>query len=548
VASVQAAIAVVSSPPSVFSSLIGGIGIFLIGMTLLTEGVKAAAGGALRRSLTRLTGGAFRGFLSGAAATALVQSSSATTLATIGFVSAGLLTFSQAIGVIVGASVGTTSTGWLVSLIGVHVSIAAFAVPLVAIGALLRLLGRGRTAAAGFAIAGFGLLFVGIGAMQSGMQDVAGSIDLSRFSADSFSGWVVLLGAGLGMTVVMQSSSAAVATTLTALHAGAIQLPQAALLVIGQNVGTTVTSAIAIVGASTPARRTGAAHILFSVLTAAVALALVPLVVPLALRLQAETHATPAITIAAFHTGFNLLGAALLLPLASRFAALVIRLVPARGPQLTAYLDSSVAAVPAVAVEAARLTVSAVASVLREVIGEVLGSGHGRRAGGSGLDAADQALDETRRFLASVRSPAESAADHARHVAVLHAMDHLERLVALVRAPYSPRALRCTPAVADAVVTLQRGLKPTGDDDSAAADAAESAAENIVASRRLERPRILQQTAAGELDPDAAVECLDALRWVENLAYHWWRAAHHLRARPLPSQGRVGFSAPDPAT
>lgn len=515
-------------------SIAGGIAIFLIGMTLLADGVKAAAGGALRRTLTRLTGGAFRAFVSGAGITAVVQSSTVTTLATIGFVSAGVLTFSQAIGLIVGANVGTTSTGWLVSMLGLHVNVTAFAVPLVAAGALLRLLGHGRTASSGLAIAGFGLLFIGIGWMQSGLQLLQDSLDLSAYTVSGPAGGLVLFAIGIAMTVVMQSSSAAVATTLTALHVGAISLPQAAVLVIGQNVGTTATAAMAMIGASTPARRTGVAHILFNVITAAAALLLLPVVIPLALRAQSATHASGAVIIATFHTTFNLFGAALVLPFADRFARLITRLVPTRGPQLTSRLDPSAAVVGSIAVETARITVIEIASLLRSVMLDILGGAFGRRGPVDQLDTCDQALDETRRFLASVRSPVDSHADHARHVAVLHAVDHLERIVGLARAPWPRETLACTPVVAAAADMLTESLTRVTDETDAGtiASTAETAAGNIADSRRLERPRILQLTASGDLDPDTAIECLDALRWVENLAYHWWRAAHHLHTQP----------------
>lgn len=513
------------------SSIVGGIAIFLIGMTLLTDGVRAAAGDALRRTLTRLAGGAFRAFISGAAITALVQSSTVTTLATIGFVSAGLLTFSQAVGLIVGANVGTTSTGWLVSLLGLHVSVTSLAVPLVAVGALLRLLARGRAASTGLALAGFGLLFIGIGWLQTGMSEFSTAFDLSRLRTDSIAGGLILLGAGVAMTVVMQSSSAAVATTLTALHAGAIALPQAAILVIGQNVGTTATAAIAMIGASTPARRTGTAHILFNVVTATIALLLLPVIIPLTLRAQEAAHVSAPVAIAAFHTVFNLLGAVVVLPFANRFALLVTRLVPTREPHLTSRLDQTVSMVSSVAVESARLTTTEIAAELRLVVRDVLDSGEARGAADDRLTACDRALDETRRFLASVRSPVESAADHARHVAVLHALDHLERVVSLVRAPVPRNAMRCSEAVVDAASQLVSSLEaPAGTAAGDTIGPAESVAARIAANRRLERPRMLQRTASGEFDPDAAIDCLDAMRWVENLAYHWWRAMHHLYA------------------
>jgi phosphate:Na+ symporter len=336
------------------SALIGGVGLFLLGMILLTDGLKAAAGDALRRLLTNFTGGPLKALLSGAGITALVQSSSATTLATIGFVSAGLLTFPQAVGVVFGANLGTTTTGWIVSLLGLKLQLSMLALPMVGAGVLLKLATGGRRASLGLAVAGFGLLFVGIDVLQGGMRDLAGRLDPAGLPGDTLSGRLLLVAIGAAMTVVMQSSSAALATTLAALGAGTIDLHHGAALVIGQNLGTTVTAAIAALGASVPAKRTAVAHIGFNLITGAVALAVLPLLLA-AIGFVRDDPGGPA-TLAAFHTVINLLGVALLFPFIDRFAGAITRLVPERVALVTRNLDASVAAVPAVAVEATRRT------------------------------------------------------------------------------------------------------------------------------------------------------------------------------------------------
>lgn len=137
-------------------------------MTLLTDGLKTFAGDGLRQALVQFTGGPLKAFASGAQVTAMVQSSSATTVTIIGFVSASLLTFPQAVSVILGASLGTTRTGWIVSVLGLKISMGAYALPLIGIGAFMKLLARGRWQAFGLAVAGFGLIFVGIATLQSG--------------------------------------------------------------------------------------------------------------------------------------------------------------------------------------------------------------------------------------------------------------------------------------------------------------------------------------------------------------------------------------------
>jgi phosphate:Na+ symporter len=154
-------------------SVLGGVGLFLIGMTVMTEGLKALAGSALRTVLGKAAATPLRGSTWGAIITLLVQSSSATTMTTIGLVSAGLLTFQQGLGLVFGANVGTTGTGWLVALIGVRISLTVAALPMIFVGALIKLLASGRVSGAGAALAGFGLVLFGLTTLQQGMGGLA---------------------------------------------------------------------------------------------------------------------------------------------------------------------------------------------------------------------------------------------------------------------------------------------------------------------------------------------------------------------------------------
>src|SRR5690606_32754333 len=211
-------------------------------------------------------------------------------------------------------------------------------------------------------------------------------------------GRAALVGVGVGMTVVLQSSSAAVATTLAGLHAGTIGLEQAALLVIGQNLGTTFTAALASMGGSVPVRRTALAHILFNGGTAVVALAAFPILLGGALAVAGESD--PEIAVALFHTVFNLIGVGLFLPFTPRFAGFIERLVPERGPTLTRHLDPSVAQMPAVALEAARRSATGVLFLLFGRAARIL-LGEDRPGGAAGATLAAQggaALGEIRTF------------------------------------------------------------------------------------------------------------------------------------------------------
>ena len=514
-------------------SILGGIGLFLLGMALMTDALKALAGDALRLILSRFVSGPWSAMLSGATATLLMQSSTATTLTTIGFVSAGLITFPQSIGVIFGANIGTTSTGWMVSLLGLQFSIAIVAMPAVAVGAVLRLLGRDRVAAAGLAVAGFGLIFVGIDTLQVGMAGLAERFDLSGLTSETLGARALLVVIGFVMTVIMQSSSAAVATTLTALHAGAVSMPQAAALVIGQNIGTTATAVIAAFGASVAARRTALVHVLFNVITGMVVFGFLPMFVRLAeFASQMVEPASPAVGIAAFHTGFSVLGIALLVPVMSRLSVLVERLVPERGPDLSRRLDSSVANLTPVAIEAARLTLLEIMRTLAGALYDSLRDRPSPRTRGA-VVAAARALETTSAFLAQIRTGPESSSEHERHVAVLSAFDHLSRLRAAAGEAATIAAARDLAVVETPrrhLLELLALLRDWPDETNAEAALPRLAEvyRYLEMARRDMREVVLRDTADGRLDPYDASRWLDAMMWMEGVAYHLWHGSARL--------------------
>ncbi len=534
-----------SAPPTLLSilpALLGGIGLFLVGMILMSDGLKAAAGGSLQRILERSTSTPLTAFLSGVGLTALVQSSSATTITTIGFVSAGLLSFPAALGVIIGTNVGTTSTGWIVSLLGFKLNVGAIALPFIGVGALLRLLTSGRRANLGMALAGFGLIFIGIDFLQEGMSGVAHSIDFSALSDASLLGRLALVLVGAVLTVLLQSSSAAVALTLTALHGGAIALPQAAYLVIGQNLGTTVKAILASAGATIPARRTALAHILFNGVSGLLAFAatrqLLALVDWLTYLLG---KADPAVAIALFHTVFNLLGAAIFIPFIAPFARLVVRLIPESGPAFTRHLDRSLLEIPSVAVEAAARALSEIAAATLAEANKLLEGARLTRQGRTYLWAAQAGIRESRAFLAGVHSDRDQR--YTRRLALLHVSDHLNRLVEACLEYEEPvrgvevqaAAGRLAPEIAEATTWLgQPGWK--GDNlVRHLADASARQAEE----RRLHRAWLLAETAAGNVMPDAAQAQLESMRWVDRVGYHAWRALHHLAGAETVGDSQV---------
>lgn len=300
--------------------IIGGIGLFLLGMMLLTEGLQAMTSNKLAKILDSMTKTKWRGVFFGTLITAFLQSSSAATLLTLGFVNSGLITFQQSLGVIFGSNLGTTVTSWLISLIGLKFSIKVIALPMIGLGVFLKML-KGRFRYLGLGLCGFGLLFYGIDLLQSGMASYASLIDLGRTSTESLIGIMILVLIGTLMSVVMQSSSAAMATTLTALYAGAIQLDASLFLVIGQNIGTTMTAIIGSFGASIYAKRTAYAHLLFNVIAASAAIFLVPVFLLGFYWWQAHVLAIDeTIGLSLFHTLFQIIGIMICLPMTDKIA------------------------------------------------------------------------------------------------------------------------------------------------------------------------------------------------------------------------------------
>jgi phosphate:Na+ symporter len=528
--------------------LVGGIGLFLLGMVLLTDGLKAFAGDALRRALIRFTGTPLKAFGSGALVTLMVQSSSATTVTVIGFVSAGLLTFPQAVGVVFGASLGTTGTGWIVSVLGLKVSVGFYALPLVGIGAFLKLLARGRWRAFGLALAGFGLIFVGIETLQEAMSGLSEVFKLSELPATGIWGHLLAMGIGVLMTVVMQSSSAAVATTLTALHTGAVNFEQAASLVIGAAVGTTVTGALAAIGGNVPAKRTALAHVVFNLATGLIAVVLLPLFLRVLALAQDHMGLDPGATsLAAFHTIFIATGVALFLPFVHSFARWIERLLPEKEPELTRHLDATLLHVPAVALEATRRALRQLAcGLFHRLEGQLDASlqtaGH--------IDPAQIqiALERTQEFFARIPPLTEDEPLSHSRVSQLHAIDHLMRLQSRLDPPAGIRSMllheRLQAAVAHCRQALRSGTAGLQAPDAVGwLDTVEKHATAMAELRRQQRPALFRETASGNWGPAQALEALDAMRWLDLITYHAWRICHHLANDSAQDRERTDLPA-----
>ena len=362
--------------------ILGALGVFLYGLKVMSEGLQKAAGSRLRDIFAKATDNRVAGTISGFLVTCAVQSSSATTVMVVAFCSAGLMTLSQSLGVIFGANIGTTTTAWLVSLLGFKVKISAFAVPLIGIGFFSQFIKRWHTPhRMGQAMVGFGLLFLGLSLLKDAIPDVGqtqGVTDwISRLEPDTYAGLASAVLFGAVITAVVQSSSASMAITLTAAAKGYIDFPTACAIALGQNIGTTVTAALAAIGAPLVARRAALAHVLFNtlgsiwpILLFAPFLALVDNIVPGdpfahgqdALLLAIPTH------IAAFHTAFNVVNTLVFLPLLTPFERLVVALMPKRegdeeDEHDLVYLKTAFGATPELSITAASQEVDRMAGI-----------------------------------------------------------------------------------------------------------------------------------------------------------------------------------------
>lgn len=323
--------------------IVGSLGLFLYGIKLLSEGLQKSAGDKMKAILKLMTKNRFVSVLTGIIITVLIQSSSATTVMVVSFVNAGLMDLVQAIGVILGANIGTTFTGWMVALLGFKLDISLLALVSIAFAAPMMFSKKNKTREVADVLLGFGLLFLGLNFMQHSMPDLTGNVDalafLGRFNSDSFLMSITCILLGTAITVVVQSSSAAMAMTLTMAFNGWLGVNASAALILGSNIGTTITAYLASIGTSTTAKRAAWAHIIFNVVGSIITLIffkpfllLVNAITPgniYALSGTALSQQLP-LFLAMFHTVFNVVNTLIFFPFVRSYSRFIKRLVPAK--------------------------------------------------------------------------------------------------------------------------------------------------------------------------------------------------------------------------
>lgn len=339
-----------------FLTLLGAVGLFLYGMTLMSEGLQKAAGNGLRNILGAMTRNRFTGAITGFSITALIQSSSASTVMVVSFVSAGLMTLAQSVAVIMGANVGTTATTWIITLFGFKVDIAAFAYPLIAFSLPLLFSSKSKRKSIGEVILGFAVLFIGLNMIEDSVPDLKSSPEifgfLQHYADMGFGSVLLFMLIGIIVTMVIQSSSAAIAIVLIMCTKGWITFDLACSLILGSNIGTTITPIIASLGANLAAKRAALCHLMFNLLGTIWALALfypfTNLTVwvteacgqgdPCALYSYTGNDATTIAQMAVsasfglsiFHTIFNAINLSIMIWLTELYVKIVERIMPSK--------------------------------------------------------------------------------------------------------------------------------------------------------------------------------------------------------------------------
>ena len=522
------------------AQLLGGVGLFLLGMTLLTEGLKSLSGPRMRASLQRVTARPARAFGAGIAMTVATQASSATVLATVGFITAGMLTLTSAIPIIAGATVGTSSTTWIVATVGLNAEISTVLLPLLAAGALMRAVGRGNWRHLGTAIAGITVILLSIAFIRTNVAQVAQAVDLTAREAHSIGGRLTLTAIGALLAVAMQSSAAPIALAIVAMHGGAVGFDEAAHLAIGATVGTTSTGILATIGTRASARRISAAWVACAAAQGAIAFLLFPWLQPAAEAIgrsvAAGTGADPqAVAMAAFHTGFTVLGAVPVLLATGPLALALRRLIPDRSdlPPVVEY-DRAALDVPSIAAATAR---RGLAETGVAVSGTALLAlrGTSRETLADRLTNVTASLDATRAFIGRIQVPEGDNDTVEVQRGSVGALDHLTRMVGDIwnmlglthdEAAARPEVRAYLEDAAAALAVFEQWLR----DPSARppTEQLKRITADLGARRKRERTETLNRTAAGAAPPDTAIAELDALRSADRMVHHAAKATSYL--------------------
>ncbi|MBN2715039.1 MAG: Na/Pi cotransporter family protein [Deltaproteobacteria bacterium] len=548
--------------------VLGGLSIFLFGMKIMSDGLQKVAGPRMRSILAKMTGNRFAGVFTGFGVTCAVQSSSATTVMLVSFVSAGLITLTESVGVVMGANIGTTFTGWLVALLGFKFKIIILAFPAIIIGFLPKVTGARKLEDAGEVLLGFGVLFLGLDFMKESVETLKDSEAIVSFMKVASSSNVIYrlaaVAIGAVVTMVVQSSSATMAITLTLTVQGIIDVPTACALVLGENIGTTVTANLAAITANNVAKKTARAHFIFNVFGALWAvilftpfLNLIEMMVPGDVLGHPETlsKALVASHVAMFHTVFNIINTAIFLPFVNQLAwmadKLVIKSEKGEGVALK-YLSPHLIDSPPMALHATRkeigrmiVEVQAMMAKVKQLI-ESPSAKMGKTA--DAISESENVVDylekEITEYLVSV-TQGETSVEQSHEIAgfitavsdVERMGDHAERLHKLLARRYDMKIeltddakkelMEIFDKVNEFLAVINRGFEKANPDPGVMIKA-KSLEESINTMRKQMREGHISRLHKGECGVEAGLIFIDMLNSFEKMGDHAYNVAQML--------------------
>ncbi len=340
-----------------FKEIAAGVAIFLFGMLSLEEGFKAFTGGLLERILKRTTDRLWKSLSFGVVSTTIMQSSSLVSVLTISFLSAGLISLNEGIGIIFGANLGTTTGAWLVAGFGLKVKISAYAMPMLVFGIILIFQKSKNLKGIGYILTGLGFLFLGIHHMKEGFEAFKDGIDLVAYAVPGIKGLFIFTLIGVFATVVMQSSHATLVLIITALAAQQISYENALALAIGANVGTTITAILGAMSSNVEGKRLAGAHLIFNVTTGLIAILFINQFITAVDYVSNNVGIADddyTLKLAVFHTLFNLVGVAVMLPFVGRLVKFLEKFLRGKVKKVSEpyYLNNAVLEMPDLAIEA----------------------------------------------------------------------------------------------------------------------------------------------------------------------------------------------------
>lgn len=425
----------------------GSLGLFLFGMKLMSDGLQNSAGERMHTLVNYMTQNRFTALLTGLGVTSVIQSSSATTVFVVSFVNAGLLSLQQAIGVIMGANIGTTVTAWIVSVFGFKMDIAALAIPAIALGLPFIFMKSSTRKSIGETLIGFGLLFLGLMYLKDSVPDIKGQPAVLEFIAgmahNGFLSNLLFVLIGTVITIILQSSSAAMAITLTMANAGWIDFPTAAALCLGENIGTTITAQLAALSQNRASKQAAMAHTMFNVFGVCWALLSFPLFIQLVDLLIPGDINLPVnmpLHISMFHTLFNSINSFIFIWFVPYYARLIERMVPAQaeagtGDYKLSYVRAALQDTPEMNMLTARTEMGKMAQGVCRMYGQIQQVLPERKLPAGALDQVhssenrlDQMQEELSRYISKCMQEKPSDKTSANLGHLLKIVDELESI------------------------------------------------------------------------------------------------------------------------